>query len=145
VLGCEEQEHLDGVVEGQQGGGGERLGTRCLFQALAVKKADEGKRLMVFGLRAWLHEVVPLPVPDRLRGYCGAGALGDWISLACLGPAQDRALLSSSSAAGWLPGRGEFLIAFFRAAAQVEVFLPEGLDLVVQRGDIGGGRGRCAG
>ena len=44
-----------------------------------------------------------------------------------------------SSAAGWLPGDGEFLVASFGAAAQVEVLLPQGLNLVVQRGDVGRG------
>lgn len=37
------------------------------------------------------------------------------------------------------PGGGELLFPFFGAAAQVEVFLPEGLDLFVQRGDVGRG------
>jgi hypothetical protein len=37
------------------------------------------------------------------------------------------------------PGGGEFLLAFFGAASQVEVLLLEGLDLVLQRGDIGRG------
>jgi hypothetical protein len=37
------------------------------------------------------------------------------------------------------PGGGEFLVAFFGVASQVEVLLLEGLDLVVQRGDVGRG------
>jgi hypothetical protein len=43
VLRGQEEEHLDGVVEGQQRCGGERLWARGLFQALAVEETDEGE------------------------------------------------------------------------------------------------------
>jgi hypothetical protein len=40
-------------------------------------------------------------------------------------------------AAVGLAGGGEFVLAFFDVAAQVEVFLLEGLELIVQHGDVG--------